>query len=94
MSSSLWREPLSGIIRQDAKVIGAISLPESDVQEFIDQFNHCYGPLRMRIEPPLFVPLANTSGPVCPVGANHRRPFRAPQPGFKPTAYNERQSDT
>lgn len=93
MSSSLWREPLSGIIRQDAKVIGAIALPESDVQEFIDQFNHCYGPLRMRIEPPLFVPLPGTVGPVCPVGANHRRPFRPPQAVLKPQPIDQQQSD-
>jgi hypothetical protein len=88
MSSSLWREPLSGTIRQDSKVIGAICLPEADVQEFIDQFNHCYGPLRMHIETPRFIPLPGmASGPVCPVGSTHRRPFRAPQPGFKPLPF-------
>ncbi len=89
MSSSLWREPLSGTIRQDAKVIGAICLPESDVQEFIDQFNHCYGPLRMHIESPRFAPLPAVAGSICPVGANHRRPFRAPQPGFKPLPFGD-----
>lgn len=89
MSSSIWREPLSGIIRQDAKVIGGICLPEADVQEFIEQFNHCYGPLRMHIEPPRYVPLPAAAGPVCPVGSTHRRPFRVPQPGFKPLPFNE-----
>lgn len=88
MSSSLWREPLSGVIRQDSKVIGAICLPESDVQEFIDQFNHCYGPLRLHIEPSRSVPLPAAASAVCPVGATHRRPFRVPQPGFKPLPFN------
>ncbi len=85
MSSSLWREPLSGMIRQDAKIIGAICLPEDDVQEFIEQFNHCYGPLRMHIEAPPV--LAAKQAPLFPVGAQHRRPFRAPQPGFKPLPF-------
>ncbi len=88
MSSSFWREPLSGTIRQDSKVIGAICLPEEDVQEFIDQFNHCYGPLRMHIEPNRLMPLA-TPTQLFPVGAAHRRPLRAPQPGFKPLPFNE-----
>ncbi|MCA9132585.1 MAG: hypothetical protein KDA45_05510 [Planctomycetales bacterium] len=77
MSSSLWREPLSGTIRQDTRVIGAICLPEDDVQDFIDQFNHCYGPLRMRIEPPSFMPLPRTA--LFPVGAARRRPLPSPQ---------------
>lgn len=88
MSSSLWREPLSGTIRQDSRVIGAICLPESELQEFIEQFNHCYGPLRMHIEPPKYMPLAATSAPLVPVGSTHRRPFRAPQPGFKPLPFD------
>lgn len=88
MSSSLWREPLSGMIRQDSKVIGAICLPEEDVQEFIDQFNHCYGPLRMRIEPINLVPVPIATQ-LFPVGAAHRRPLRAPQPGFRPLPFNE-----
>lgn len=88
MSSSFWREPLSGMIRQDSKVIGAICLPEVDVQEFIDQFNHCYGPLRMHIEPLSVMQLAAASQ-LYPVGAAHRRPLRPPQPGFKTSPYHE-----
>lgn len=76
MSSSISREPLSGLIRQDAKVIGAICLPEEDPQEFIEQFNHCYGPMRMKIEPPASVPKRTT--PLLPVGAKLRNPFRIP----------------
>ncbi len=67
MSSSLSREPLSGLIRQDKRVVGAICLPEEDLQKFIDQFNHCYGPLRMRIEPPRFIALPPSM--LRPVGA-------------------------
>ncbi|MEZ6138638.1 MAG: hypothetical protein R3C53_27455 [Pirellulaceae bacterium] len=77
MSSSPSREPLSGQIRQDARIIGSICLPEEDVLEFIDQFNHCYGPLRMHIDPPQIVaPLPNV---LLPVGAGLRNPLRPPQ---------------
>jgi hypothetical protein len=48
--SSYEREPLTGVIRQENRVVGSVCLPEEDQQEFIDQFNHCYGPLRLRIE--------------------------------------------
>lgn len=91
MSSSLWREPLSGTIRQDSKVIGAICLPETELQEFIDQFNHCYGPMRMHIEPPAFIPQPAVPAPLIPVGSTHRRPFRVPQPGFKPLPFDKSQ---
>ncbi len=77
MSSNSDREPPSGLIRQDAKVVGAICLPEADIQEFIDQFNHCYGPLRMRIEPPAYVPMV--PGVLLPVGAGLRNPLRPPR---------------
>ncbi|QDV26222.1 hypothetical protein [Aureliella helgolandensis] len=76
MSSSPPREPLSALIRQDTKVVGAICLPEEDVQEFIDQFNNCYGPMRMCIERPKFGPKAPAV--LIPVGANFRKPLRAP----------------
>ncbi|MCA9192627.1 MAG: hypothetical protein KDB03_12720 [Planctomycetales bacterium] len=52
MSSSIAREPLTGIVKQNQRVVGAICLPEEHVGEFIDQFNHCYGPLGMRVEVP------------------------------------------
>jgi hypothetical protein len=80
MSSSPNREPLTGIIRQDAKVVGAICLPEEELQDFIEQFNHCYGPLRMRVEMlpgtlrPFRVPTC-----IAPVGATFRQPFKPPK---------------
>ncbi len=77
MSSSPSREPLSGLIRRDAKVVGAICLPEEDLLEFIQQFNHCYGPLRLHIDAPRVErPLA---GPIAPVGAGLRHPLRPPR---------------
>jgi hypothetical protein len=74
MSSSPSREPLSGVIRQDSKVIGAICLPDENPQEFIEQFNHCYGPMRMKIDPPAYLELIPTA--LLPVGAAVRDPFR------------------
>ena len=79
MSSSPSREPLSGVIRQDAKVIGAICLPEEDPQDFIEQFNHCYGPMHMKIEPPVQLPLRAKA--LLPVGATVRNAFGVPLPG-------------
>ena len=64
MSSSPWRGELSGTIRQDEKVIGSICLPEEHVQEFIDEFNHCYGPLRLpHRSPPVLAAGKGTSIP-------------------------------
>ncbi len=80
MSSSPSREPLTGIIRQDAKVVGAICLPDEELQDFIEQFNHCYGPLGMRIEMlpgsqrPLKIPAY-----IAPVGATFRQPLKPPK---------------
>lgn len=76
MSSSLNRDPLSGIIRQNKKVVGAICLPEEDLLDFIDHFNHCYGPLLMYIEKPdssLAKPAA-----LFPVGSGRSRPILPP----------------
>jgi hypothetical protein len=64
--SSYEREPMTGLIRQDHRVVGSICLPEEDQQDFIDQFNNCYGPLRLHIEP---IPV----GPQRPI---HLRPIR------------------
>lgn len=73
MSSSIQREPLAGTIRQDQKVIGAICLPEERVQDFIDQFNRCYGPMRMHIaQPPL---QARPVSAIAPVGASRSNPI-------------------
>jgi hypothetical protein len=74
MSSSYQREPMTGVIRQDNRVVGTICLPEEDPQVFIDDFNNCYGPLRLHIEPlklPHLVPVPLR--PVRPVGANYRK---------------------
>lgn len=71
MSSSYGRDPLSGIIRQDQKVVGAICLPEEELQDFIDEFNHCYGPLNLHIDKPAFCVASNH--PLIPVGARQPR---------------------
>ena len=76
MSSSLSREPLTGVIRQDAKVVGAICLPEEAEQDFIEQFNHCYGPLRLHIESAGLPEASPTM--IVPVGAALRCPLRPP----------------
>jgi hypothetical protein len=82
MSSSISREPLAGTIRQNQRIVGAICLPEEDLQEFIEQFNNCYGPMQLHIDPPAFMPL--TSPALFPVGATHRRPPGVPQPRVNP----------
>ena len=79
MSSSASREPLAGLIRQNDKVVGAVALPEEDLNEFIEQFNSCYGPLRMQIEPP--EPLSYAPSCTVPVGAHRPRKFVFP---FRP----------
>ncbi|MGN6543868.1 MAG: hypothetical protein ACTHK7_02380 [Aureliella sp.] len=71
MSSSYQREPMTGLIRQDNRFVGTICLPEEDQQEFIDQFNNCYGPLRLHIEPMPPGRKAVATRPVRPVGAKN-----------------------
>lgn len=71
MSSSPSRDPLEGIIRQDEKIVGNIALPEADMLEFIEQFNSCYGPLRMHIDAPAIGAFRRAS--CYPVGAARRR---------------------
>ena len=80
MSSSPNREPLTGIIRQDAHVVGAICLPDEELQEFIEQFNHCYGSIGMRIEAPAVVAgsIAGSTR-LLPVGATFRQPLKPPK---------------
>ncbi len=73
--SSLAREPLTGIILQDRKIVGGVCLPEEDVGLFIDQFNHCYGPLRMRIDKSSLVENLAPEATL-PVGACRHNPFR------------------
>lgn len=78
MSSSLQREPLTGIIRQGQKVVGGVALPEEGLQQFVDQFNHCYGPMGLKIDLPICVVAAESDKPkkLIPVGAGHYNPFR------------------
>jgi hypothetical protein len=76
MSSSHSRQPLNGVILQGCKVVGGICLPVEDVGLFIDQFNHCYGPLRLRVDDPGgAVRPSSTDSPI-PVGAGFYAPFR------------------
>lgn len=78
--SSYERDPMTGLIRQDHRVVGSICLPEEDQQEFIDQFNNCYGPLRLHIEPmPIAAVHPVAVRPIRPVGASSRV-FIAPEP--------------
>jgi hypothetical protein len=74
--SSPQREPLSGTLRQGKKVVGGVCLPEADVQIFINQFNHCYGPLGLKIDPPACIQTADIPMKIVPVGAGHYNPFR------------------
>ncbi len=39
---------MCGIIVQQGKVVGAICIPDG-TNEFIEEFNNCYGPLRMQV---------------------------------------------
>ena len=59
------------------KVVGGVCLPEQDIQSFIDQFNHCYGPMGLKIDPPIFVQNSMMPKQLVPVGAGHFNPFRA-----------------
>jgi len=36
------------MIMQGTRVVGAICIPEGSDEQFIEQFNSCYGPLRMQ----------------------------------------------
>ncbi len=81
MSSSFSREPLTGVIRQDAIIVGAVCLPDEELQDFIEQFNHCYGSIGMRIEiPPGAAPIITGPTHVVPVGATFRQPLKPPKP--------------
>ncbi len=49
--AAIKREPMTGVIRQDNRVVGTICFTGRRSQEFIDDFyNNCYGPLRLHIE--------------------------------------------
>ncbi len=46
MSSGSERERPTGIIVQGTKVVGSVCIPDA-TDEFIRQFNYCYGPMKM-----------------------------------------------
>ena len=48
MSSGSERDPLCGIITQSGKIVGSICIPEEG-GDFIEEFNTCYGPMRLQI---------------------------------------------
>ncbi len=74
MSSGSERDPLCGIIVQSGRVVGAICIPEEG-QDFIEEFNNCYGPLRMQ---------------VTELEQNAPKPVKAPGYQFRlPTWYRE-----
>jgi hypothetical protein len=81
--SSLQREPLTGTILQGKKVVGGVALPEQGIQQFVEQFNHCYGPMGLKIDVPLCILSGDPEKPkkLIPVGAGHYNPFRT---GKKP----------
>ncbi len=74
--SSPARQPLNGTIRQRCKVVGGICLPEKDVGLFIAQFNHCYGPLQLKIDIPVNGDVEMPAEALVPVGAGVYNPFR------------------
>ncbi len=84
MTSSYQRNPLGATIRQDRVVVGAICLPEDETQDFIDEFNHCYGPLDLQVEAPVHLPYPRR--PLLPVGARKTRYSGTPLAGSRPTS--------
>jgi hypothetical protein len=52
MSSGSERDRPCGILRQGTKVVGSICMPEAS-EVFIQEFNHCYGQLRLEVSNPL-----------------------------------------
>jgi|694.fasta_scaffold00289_30 hypothetical protein len=78
--SSPGRDPLNGILREGQRIVGAISLPDVDVSDFVEQFNHCYGPLKLNIDLPSGAKRPDAVQTRMPVGA-----VRSVQPGLRPT---------
>lgn len=55
-------------------------MPDEELQEFIEQFNHCYGSIGMRIEiPPGAGPIITTPSRILPVGATFRQSLKPPK---------------
>jgi hypothetical protein len=51
MSSGSERERPNGLIRQGAKIVGCICMPDAS-EVFVKEFNHCYGQLRLEVAEP------------------------------------------
>jgi hypothetical protein len=51
MSSGSERERPNGILRQGTKIVGCVAMPELS-EVFIQEFNHCYGQLRLEVSEP------------------------------------------
>lgn len=49
-SSQNQREPLDGLLVQDQQVVGGIYLSNTP-EVFVEQFNQCYGPMRLQVTP-------------------------------------------
>ncbi len=49
-SSGSERDRPCGMIMQGNRVVGAVCIPDGTDDQFIEQFNNCYGPLRMQCE--------------------------------------------
>ena len=47
MSSGSDRGHASGIIMQGKRVVGAVCIPDAS-DAFIEQFNNCYGPMKLQ----------------------------------------------
>lgn len=58
MSSGSERDRPCGVLRQGTKIVGCIAMPEES-EVFIQEFNHCYGQLRLEVSNP--VPESPTS---------------------------------
>jgi hypothetical protein len=84
MSSNSFRDPLCGIIVQGDRVVGSICIPK-DGGEFIEEFNNCYGPLRMQAaEIPDHddtVPVTAATAGVCLLPSWISRAWRPPNVG-------------
>lgn len=86
-SSGSERDRPCGVIVQGTRVVGAICIPNA-TDEFIEQFNSCYGPLRMQctqVEQPADVAKANPDRFRLPAWFRHvwqaAHPPTAPAPG-------------
>jgi hypothetical protein len=51
MSSGSERERPAGLLKQGNKVVGCVIIPDAS-EVFIQEFNHCYGQLRLEVSEP------------------------------------------